>query len=651
MTLYQQGISELRVGIGFGVSAQDYVFLLTDVSEWVRSVSITRGKTDDFQDFSAGTAQVVLDNRLRLFDPSNTLGPFYGQLKPRTRIEVQVTDYVVGTRSVFSGFIGGWPQTYDPNNNEATVTLPCYDFLALASQIEMPTDASKAVVMAYSDPYTRFFRLGDFTAFGDTVYDSANAANAYCQAGPGDGFTAANTVIVGPELADALNGTSTKFAGTIFTSPAKYVFVQTVQTLVSTERDIAFGGWLNVESNLVDYTGAASGLIKCGDFFLGLNGSGKVIVNNSSGTTLATGTTTLVGAGAHHIMCHYSASTNLVRIYYDGELDTASNTNLGNINSSDAIYFFSGFTEFYAQDWAFFIGGEVPTTWDTYAYPYFPRIFSGAGNNQAEMSTYQRYKLISRISGYDSTFWESLDPESAYKGTCLEFNISGKTLLQCLQDIARTEQSFLYSDRVGRLRFMGRYTVAESVLGYPQMIFTDNVPQLPTSRTDTAGNDFTGYMEFGYDYDDAQLANNVQVVIGSGDSASFEDNTSIASLGKKSHSIDTLLGDIPNAQTMAEGLTNIYKDPRLRLREMQIKPTNIYQAYWLSDMDIGDLIYTRRYPQNFGLPIVEALTVLQVRHEFTPQSWEMGIYASARPLNAFFILDHSSLDGPDILGF
>ena len=165
MSLEQQGVANFTVEIGFGISSYDYVGIFTDVTEYVRSVSITRGKTDDFQDFSAGQASVVLSNNNRFFDPSYAGGPFSGSLKPRTPIIITLEDGVgsfSSLKTIFRGFIGGWPQDYSNGGKDATVTLPCYDLLALVSQIEMPTDATKAVILSYSNAYTRYFRFGDF---------------------------------------------------------------------------------------------------------------------------------------------------------------------------------------------------------------------------------------------------------------------------------------------------------------------------------------------------------------------------------------------------------------------------------------------------------------------------------------------------------
>ena len=46
----------------------------TDITEHVREVSTSRGRSNELDTYSAGSCQVLLDNRTRLFDPENTAG-------------------------------------------------------------------------------------------------------------------------------------------------------------------------------------------------------------------------------------------------------------------------------------------------------------------------------------------------------------------------------------------------------------------------------------------------------------------------------------------------------------------------------------------------------------------------------------------------
>ena len=60
----------------------------TDVSTYVRNISVNRGRASDLDKFDAGTATVTLSNRYGRFNPMNTSGPYYGTLTPRRPIRV-----------------------------------------------------------------------------------------------------------------------------------------------------------------------------------------------------------------------------------------------------------------------------------------------------------------------------------------------------------------------------------------------------------------------------------------------------------------------------------------------------------------------------------------------------------------------------------
>jgi hypothetical protein len=100
----------------------------TDVTSYLRSASIRRGRSRELDTFTAGGATIVLNNYDRAFDPTNRTSPYHGQLKPRVR--VNVTDDEV---SLFDGYVEDWTLSYDVSGRaEAVVT--CVDGLALISQ-------------------------------------------------------------------------------------------------------------------------------------------------------------------------------------------------------------------------------------------------------------------------------------------------------------------------------------------------------------------------------------------------------------------------------------------------------------------------------------------------------------------------------------
>jgi hypothetical protein len=102
--------------------------IATDVTAFVRNVSVRRGRSRELDRFSTGTAAVVFANEDRRFDPLYSAGPYFGQILPRLRVSI-ATDGV----SVFDGVIEDWNLEYDlSGRSEASIS--CVDGLALLAQ-------------------------------------------------------------------------------------------------------------------------------------------------------------------------------------------------------------------------------------------------------------------------------------------------------------------------------------------------------------------------------------------------------------------------------------------------------------------------------------------------------------------------------------
>ena len=112
-----------------------------DVSEYfIDGMSISRGRNRAVDLFTAGTAAFRLDNRERVFDPTNTLSPFFGNLTPMrpVRISAEVNGSV---ERLFQGFVTDWTFRYG-QPSDAWVDVDCVDgFLAFAAD-ELPTVAA-----------------------------------------------------------------------------------------------------------------------------------------------------------------------------------------------------------------------------------------------------------------------------------------------------------------------------------------------------------------------------------------------------------------------------------------------------------------------------------------------------------------------------
>jgi hypothetical protein len=81
--------------------------ILVDVTDHVASVSISRGKSNELDRYTAGNATVTLHNDDRHFDPFYADGPYFTQIVPRKEVAIETN----GIRQ-FSGFIDDWDLQY-----------------------------------------------------------------------------------------------------------------------------------------------------------------------------------------------------------------------------------------------------------------------------------------------------------------------------------------------------------------------------------------------------------------------------------------------------------------------------------------------------------------------------------------------------------
>jgi hypothetical protein len=147
---------------------------LTDVTSYVQSVSINRGRSRDLNSFSSGTAQIVLENSADgRFNPANLSGPYYPGIEPL--IQVVVDCLVAGESSytnIYNGFVTDWVTQY-PNKTTSKVQVSCSDAFVKLANIEVDaltvssTDSGSMVSSILSNAQVSFS--------GSTSVDTGNS--------------------------------------------------------------------------------------------------------------------------------------------------------------------------------------------------------------------------------------------------------------------------------------------------------------------------------------------------------------------------------------------------------------------------------------------------------------------------------------------
>ena len=100
-----------------------------DVTDRVREISVSRGKSAIFSEISAGQATISFNNHDRAFDPRYTASPFAGNIVPRREIKI----YSDGA-PIFVGWVDDWNLSYLPNGDSITEAIAFDGFSILAGQ-------------------------------------------------------------------------------------------------------------------------------------------------------------------------------------------------------------------------------------------------------------------------------------------------------------------------------------------------------------------------------------------------------------------------------------------------------------------------------------------------------------------------------------
>lgn len=104
-----------------------------DVTAYVTSIVVNRGRASELDRFSAGSATIGLHNEDRRFDPTYTSSPYSPNVKPRRKIRISILIGIT-TYQLFTGYVKGWPQAVDWKTGTSIVSLECYDGFGILAQ-------------------------------------------------------------------------------------------------------------------------------------------------------------------------------------------------------------------------------------------------------------------------------------------------------------------------------------------------------------------------------------------------------------------------------------------------------------------------------------------------------------------------------------
>jgi len=608
------------VEIAFDGTPYDVSPTWTAVTSYVRLVNTSRGRSDDFTDFDTGTAQVVLDNRSRLFDPFYTSGTYYGKLLPRKQIRVRATSGAT-TYDVFRGYIAGWPVSFTEAGLDSTVTLQCFDALGLLAT-ETITDDWYETYLRANQTLKSYWKCND-NGNQSTIVDSIRGFNLNISAAaPTYSFP---FVPYQPQL-EGLTGNS---AALSYYVPSTASTDRTTPTALQLSFVALTAVVPNGNSGVQYFAGSMT------FYFLPDPPNAKVTltyVRTSDGTrwdqTTATGSYNT--AVPHHI--YFTTDTGGInpKIYIDGRD---------------------------VSNWTVTTGGTPASAnvenvvINNHTMQEFAISHVGGGTSVIAAALYQYSLGLKNETTY--TRAQALVAQTSYTNVAYSTNYSATTnyanaientgqFLPQLKKTQDTEGGDIFSRKDGTVLLTDRnYVYNNTKSSTVQVAFSD------------AGGATLKYgKELTLDYDADNIRNSVTVNYTSGylgaNNYIANNTTSTASVGKVSDTIDTYLPDLASATTLADLQLGVGAALKPRVSPLEVGVTNT-TADWstILGLELLERITVTRTPTT-GNAITQTMLINSIDHTIRPGVWQTTITGSTR-YTGWFTLDVSALDGTDIL--
>jgi len=609
----------LTVEVAFTSDSLDTTPTWVDITSYVRAGSVRSGRTNELEEYQAGSCSLTLDNRDRRFDPLYASGPYYGNLKARRQCRIRAT-YSAVTYDLFYGFVSGW--TLSPDlSGDSVCQIEGYDGLGYLASVDLPPDFYTWTVENLADQPESWWQLG---ATDSSCTDKMGDYNwTYTTATPGVGSTPSKWMA----------GSSTAFANNFgvigpIVPPSSVDRTWTVTGFVKTET-VGAAGFV---SPILANAGPDNATI-------GIDDSGRLVFRNSSAGASNSGFNINDG-NWHHFAVSYSGSGSPARIFVDGTFLSFSSSGSGDCGTGWNLLGMSN----HAGDDAFFTGELAHVTvYQTQLSASSIKTLAVAGLQGKKASgLVTTAGLIAQVllaAGWP-TAWRTLEAGTVNPGGMNW----GQNALTVLQQLALTEGGRVFVDQDGQLQFYDRShdtTAARSITS--QATYSDSglaavVPFFSVGQIS---------------YSDEYLANSVTVSTSEGTTFTASDATSITTYGTVAKQIDTLLDSQADAQTYADIYLNAYKDPSLRIKEWKVAPQakgSIAFPLVLA-ASLADRVTFEITPNNLGNPISEQLIVEQIVHDFTPDTWTTTF--SGSPAVLVWILEDTTyglLESTTILG-
>lgn len=582
----------------------------TAVTSYVREITVRRGRATEVENFEAGTATLVLDNRDRRFDPFYASGPYYGNLLPRRQIRIRATNNGT-TYDVFRGYVEGWPVTLTDAGYDSTVTVQAYDLLGLLADEELPDDLS--------DHYIRSLNPRHYWPLDDPVNILNPSATVFYDYGtlpvnlaPQSGIRVGNLGGLASGLSDTClsiaDGNNAEVTGT--------------GTTVGTIGNVTVSCWwvLPQPDLSVVIFQVASGLVIEATYDVTTSTLEVALFDGTNVTYWQNATTYLDNTIPHHIVVAAVARTTAPTVWVDGiavtvtaastaafTMDRTEGATLQNGQFQQLAVFPSYFTATQARD-----------------------LFTLGSSKIAELTA----ERFNRLIAYTPVNSGLTIPSGTFSGTVLGIGSGGPPVTQELQTVADSEGGNLYVSKAGVLTLTSRNSIFQG--------------RSLTSQATFGGAGITMEPTIAYRIDAGTMRNTLAIGYSGDGSVEVTNAASVTANGTAGGSWSTQLSTIEQAETLGELLVGFSQNPTTVVEPFRVNVAAT-TAGWDSvlALELLDRITVEIVPRT-GSSITVKQLVQAIEWTIVPGEWSCRLTGSTRFTNPF-VIGESLIGGTDLL--
>jgi hypothetical protein len=584
-----------------------------DVTDYVREVTVRRGRSDEFQEFEAGTATITLDNRDRRFDPLNTSSPYSPNVVPRRGIRITALNTIGGTTTsfrMFRGFVEGWPVSITDAGFDSTVTIECVDIMGLLAQEELPDDLADSYIRGLSprhywplndpiDPVT--YTTQSLKDYGSSPVNLAAYSTFKTSNCEGLAIGLADTAISIAET-DFVDGWSYSRSPYSSSAASLSLWFQAPQL-----DQLTIASWGSQLDTNISYDVTTSTL--------------EVQILTGSQLKTYNGTIALDLAIAHHLVLNLDNSGAVVSsVYVDGQALTMS--------LSSTISFSASLFESYSSGQG---RRQQVIVLDRLMTPTEIQTIYRLSRAIITETTSARFTRLMGYTPVPSGFWTT--PVDTI-GTVSGITTGGPSITSELQLLNDSEGGNLYVNKAGELTLTGRNAFATG-----------------TSLTSQATIGTTGITigpEIQYRVDAETMRNELTMGFAGEGVVELRDSTSVTAYGTSGGTWTTQLSTQDQALALGNLLIGFSKDPKVVVSPVEVNVSAV-AADWATILGLELLQrITLTLAPAVGSSMSFPQLVQSIEHRVVPGEWSTTLNGSVRFTNPF-IIGSSLLGGPDLL--